>query len=115
MATKFYTYSQNNSGGSFVKSAIDGICEYVIVEATSAEQANAIAENIGLYFDGCETDRDCPCCGDRWYPVDEYNSTKEPSIYNTPVEKHAATWYREECYVHYLDGTVKNVKFKLKK
>lgn len=39
----FYTFAQNNSGGSFV-----------------------IAESIGIYFDGVECDLDCECCGDRW-------------------------------------------------
>ena len=31
--TKFYTFSQNNSGGAFVKSDKEGISECVIIEA----------------------------------------------------------------------------------
>ena len=60
----FYTYSQNNSGGSFVND--DKVCHYVIVEADNSKDANDIAEYNGIYFNGCDDDIDCPCCGARW-------------------------------------------------
>ena len=41
----FYTYNQNNSGGSFT-----GPAKNVIIEASSADVANAIAEDRGLYL-----------------------------------------------------------------
>lgn len=64
-ATFFFTFNQNNSGGHFHECKHDGICEYVIIEAHDAKEANARAEEIGLYFDGVETESDCECCGDR--------------------------------------------------
>jgi hypothetical protein len=93
--TKFYEYDQNNSGGSFHNSEKEGIAEYVIIEALNAAHANARAEEIGLYFNGCDAGKDCSCCGDRWYRVYEnYGSeTIEESLYRT------------NCFVHYLDGS----------
>lgn len=63
---KFFDFSQNNSGGSFVFDEQRGITHFVIVEAMDADHANSVAENIGLYFNGCESGNDCDCCGDRW-------------------------------------------------
>ena len=39
----------------------------VYLRATCADEANRIAESCGIYFDGVEKDKDCDCCGDRWY------------------------------------------------
>ena len=41
------------------------------IEAKSAEQANQLAEQHGIYFDGVERGIDCDCCGDRWTRVTE--------------------------------------------
>lgn len=60
---KWFEYSQNNSGGSFQHSASLGIGYRVWIQATSAEDADRRAQEIGLYFDGYG---DCSCCGDRW-------------------------------------------------
>jgi hypothetical protein len=79
----FFTYHQNNSGGSFVGP------QFVIIEADSASEANYIAENhpdSPIYFDGCEAERDCKCCGDRWYRTYD-DGTEKPQIYgNTDLE-----------------------------
>lgn len=56
----YYAYSQNNSFGRW-----EGPVG-VVVEADTPGQADALAETAGVYFDGCEDGRDCPCCGDRW-------------------------------------------------
>lgn len=109
--TKFYTYSQNNSGGSFTISEKDGICEYVIIEAANASQANARAEEIGLYFNGCEDGYDCSCCGDRWYSASESDGSDVPSIYGELVENVKKDLYQHNCFIHYLDGTIKKVEF----
>lgn len=78
--TKFYTYRQNNSGGRFIGPAL-----YVIVEANSSNVAMAIAEDHGVYFDGCQTGQDCSCCGDRWSSwADEHD---RPEIYGKGVEE----------------------------
>ena len=71
----FFTFNQNNSGGVFVGP------EYVIVEADSADEANMIATDHDVYFDGVHNGPDCPCCGDRWYEVDDDDATEEPEIW----------------------------------
>lgn len=61
---KFYFFNQTNSGGSF--DVDNKVCHRVIIEASDDAEAIDIAENIGIYFDGCENGYDCSCCGDRW-------------------------------------------------
>ena len=77
----FYTFTQNNSGGVFYGA------KFVIIEADSHKQANQIAEENDVYFDGVSRQLDCECCGDRWYPVDEYDGHSEPMIYGKPAEE----------------------------
>lgn len=90
----WYTFNQNNSGGSFHIDKKTGITVVVIVEADSAEEANDRAENIGLYFDGIG---DCPCCGDRWCSqCDDDEGTKEPKIYGMSVTDYVR---QEERYL----------------
>lgn len=101
---KFYTFSQNNSGGTFDVDEKRGIAETVIVEAYSADEANSRAEQIGLYFDG---EGDCPCCGNRWTACYSDNEgTDVPSFYGTPIEQLEPSWYRNRFFIHMLDGSV---------
>ncbi|MGZ0151897.1 DUF7296 family protein [Kribbella sp. WER1] len=65
----FYNFRQNNSGGRFLVPAIN-----VTVEADTPYEANRIAQEHGVYFDGCESGMDCDCCGDRWFPTAAYNA-----------------------------------------
>lgn len=76
----FYTFVQNNSGGSFFGP------HYVIIEANTAEEANNIAESHGIYFNGCEDGKDCSCCGDRWHPANDEYGTESPQIYGVLME-----------------------------
>lgn len=78
-STKFYTYRQNNSGGRW-----DGPL-YVSVEADSEQEAEEIAQENGVYFDGCRDGRDCSCCGDRWYRMPEENDF--PGYYEEPLDE----------------------------
>lgn len=64
MTKGFYEYSQNNSGGGF--DVDDRVCHRIVIEAHSGDEADSIAESLGVYFDGCEKGIDCDCCGDRW-------------------------------------------------
>lgn len=60
----FYVFRQNNSGGDFIGP------QYVIVGAVSPEQAEELAVCYGdVYFNGVNKGIDCPCCGDRWWPL----------------------------------------------
>lgn len=103
----FYHYSQNNSGGGFVYDKDRGISHHVVIEAASAEEADMLAESIGLYFDG---DGDCPCCGDRW--SNAYGEGDPvPSVYSEPLtdawRPSYGKWIKgPECYVHYLSGAI---------
>ena len=110
--SKFFTFNQNNSGGRFTYDESSGISEYVIIEAKNADQANDRAESIGLYFDGCSEEMDCPCCGDRWSRVWEGEGDDFPSLYGEDVFKAKKDLYMEVVFVHYLNGEVVKVLLK---
>jgi calcineurin-like phosphoesterase len=107
--TKFYTFAQNNSGGSFIIN--DKVAEYVIIEATNASHANQIAEDMGIYFNGCDNGIDCECCGDRWYATSEYDAQESPMLYAEPIENRIELTSNQGkevyCYVYYMNGSVK--------
>lgn len=106
----FYSFRQNNSGGSFHGP------EEIIVEAVNAATANDLASRFGIYFDGCDNGRDCSCCGDRWYETSDRDGTTVPSHYGTPLvgtaedvvranpEAFSFLWSPMTIDVHYLDG-----------
>ena len=60
----FYTFRQNNSGGDF--HVDENVAHTVIIEGDTIEEITKRAQEIGIYFDGCENGFDCHCCGDRW-------------------------------------------------
>lgn len=108
----FFEYLQNNSGGNFIHDGTAGISQHVIIEANDSNDANQIAESIGLYFDGAD---DCECCGYRWLSASHWEQSLLPSIYGTPVWRHFATeptchidWMgrHPDAYVHYKDGSI---------
>lgn len=104
----FYTYVQNNSGGSFVQDLDRGIAHYVIVEARTREEANSRATGIGLYFDGCAQGVDCHCCGNRWEEQDSYDEGEiVPSIYGKLYNEFVSMirWMEPDVVIHFLDGT----------
>lgn len=80
----FFDYVQNNSGGWFTD-AEGKLTEHVVIEAVDVNHANMIAEQIGIYFDGCEEGFDCPCCGDRWSRAQKGDGTEAPIRYNVPL------------------------------
>jgi hypothetical protein len=79
MEARFYEFRQNNSGGSF--DVDNNVCKWMFIEANDCEQANELAQNLGVYFNGCDSGLDCDCCGDRWHEADEsgYINLKEVS------------------------------------
>ena len=88
----FYEYWQNNSGGSFdISEMLDA---KVWIEADSADEANEIAESIGIYFNGVVEGMDCSCCGDRWSEVWETDSVKTDENISYGI-------------IHYKNGTIK--------
>lgn len=109
----FYHYPQNNSFGIFDRYPDKGIGPDIIIEAYSAESANKRAKKIGIYFNGVEKGVDCPCCGDRWYEVDEDDRTIKPTINGKALTDIESGYSREEVYIHYIDGRIECYKFKL--
>jgi hypothetical protein len=119
MESRFYEFSQNNSGGSF--DIDDKLCGCILIEAKDAEDANIIAESIGIYFDGCDSGIDCSCCGDRWQPVDEsddINLKKVSKSYNEELAdmKYYAQfiadkygWTTPSTRIFYLSGKVDEI------
>ncbi len=111
---KFWTFGQNNSGGSFDYDEERGITHYVIVEAVDEAHAISRAENIGLYWNGCEIGMDCDCCGDRWHtPYDDGEDV--PKVYDQDIRKEGGYkplfgrgWMKEgrEIAVHPINGPV---------
>jgi hypothetical protein len=97
----FFTFDQNNSGGSFHDSENFG--QHVIIAALSAEEANSLAKDFGLYFDGSG---DCACCGNRWYRATEGLGTEAPELYGKDLETYLATSdFHDKVVVHYPDGS----------
>ncbi|QOI66938.1 hypothetical protein SEA_GARDENSTATE_26 [Microbacterium phage GardenState] len=108
----FHTFDQNNSGGSFDVDPERGIASVVIIEADSAEEANARAEDIGLYFDD-SYDIDCDCCGTRWSAA-WGDGDDVPTVYG--VERSPGDsggrgwrWTSPEGFIHYADGRIEAI------
>lgn len=66
--TGFYQFRQINSGGSTIVDSKLGIGEYIFLWATSWENANQKAREIGLF--GLPY---CKCCGERFYSLWKYD------------------------------------------
>jgi hypothetical protein len=100
---KFFTFTQNNSGGAFIRN--DDVSHFVIIEAFSSEEADSKAEKIGVYFDGCNTGRDCNCCGDRWSRA--YEGEDVPLIYGQLPETYNDIFCKNKsdsyCVIYFLD------------
>lgn len=108
---KFFTFSQNNSGGSFDHDEKAGIGHYVIIEANDEHDAYERAERIGLYFNGVSDGLDCDCCGDRW--SNYVDPTDKPMIYDTDVSdlKYETSYsWGIPSYIHYANGTFKKIE-----
>jgi hypothetical protein len=117
MKTYFWEFDQNNSGGSFLFDEKKGISACVIIEAMDSAHANLRAGQLGIYFDGCEKELDCSCCGDRWYEA-RGEGDEEPFYYGEPLKfdpkpdpypppKKRSIYPEPRGFVHYLDGTFK--------
>lgn len=78
---KFFEFHQNNSGGSFYGPYL------IVVEAADSDEANLIACENGVYFDGVSNDMDCPCCGDRWHPCYDGDGEDQPLDYGRPIRE----------------------------
>lgn len=104
-APRYFHFSQNNSGGSF--DVNDTVAHHVIIQAHSAAEANRLAKDVGIYFGGCYSGRDCDCCGDRWSEVwDE--GDESPLIYGedpATIKDMFTKPGQPVCHVYHLDGS----------
>lgn len=98
--TKFFTFSQNNSGGYFIIN--DDVASYLIIEAQNAQEAIDKMEDITLNYSEY-----CPCCGERWSTwIDDDDGTEEPMIYDCKVkEKSPNRIFSSSTIIYYYDGT----------
>lgn len=98
---KYYEFRQNNSGGWF--DVDDRVTLSVWIQATSANDANILADSLGIYFNGCRSGIDCDCCGDRWYPVTDDDGEDLPDRFSA-----AGSMFIEDGKAHtriyHLDG-----------
>jgi hypothetical protein len=105
----FFHYSQNNNNSSFDYDETRGITHHVVIEAASPDEADSRAEQIGLYWNGCDDGRDCDCCGDRWYQT-HGDGDVVPAIYDEPITAttDVSRWMDEgrEIAVHHADGRI---------
>jgi hypothetical protein len=100
----FFQFRQNNSFGSFTLN--EDLSHLVIIEANSPTEANDKAIRIGIYFDRCEKDMDCPCCGDRWYPCKEHNQVEIVSVLESWHKADRSKWMPpgKEIVIHFASG-----------
>lgn len=104
--TKFFTFSQNNSGGYFVSNDEYGVGSWMIIEAQNEDEAIAIRDRIGENVSGFHSY--CPCCGERWSDYVYDINSEIPVIYGVPVEQYKGKlWDDEIAFVHYYDGQIK--------
>lgn len=94
----FYTFGQNNSGGSFDHDPNKGVGYAICVEADSAEEASARFWDIVFSY---SQGGDCDCCGPRWDGYADKGSAT-PEEYGKPL---TGGW-GIPSYIHYLDGSV---------
>ena len=71
----YFKFRQNNSFGVYRGTPL------VFVQADNAADANDIAQDHGIYFNGVADGLDCDCCGDRWFPDSDDDAQDQPSSY----------------------------------
>jgi len=100
--SKFYTETQNNSGGYYLIN--DEVAEHIIIEAFTPDQANSILKDI--VADHSEF---CKCCGSRWnIYFNDFDGKPEPMIYDSLIKDIK----KESVIIYYLDGTIKKFNYK---
>lgn len=110
MPLKWFMFSQNNSGGSYVENDVVCVERYVGIQARNAAEAIRMAQHLFEPYSDY-----CPCCGERLsYYVDDCDGTDVPSIYGESIYEAKKPWIREKVILHYADGKVERVTLKEK-
>ena len=99
MTSKFFHFSQNNSGGFH---HVDEVVDVggVVFEADSATEANDRARKAGVF-----ARHFCECCGPRFSPAWETETGE------STVEASAWAAFGEPVVVHFKDGTSRKMQF----
>lgn len=98
--TKFWTTTQNNSGGFFDHNPDAGVGYAICVEAVDANHAKSRVDEITRSYGASAS---CPCCGSRWSVwLDADDGEVEPHLYGEPL---TGGW-GIPSYIHYLDGRI---------
>lgn len=66
METKFYLFTQNNSGGYFIRDNSLGVDANMFIEARNEDEAFIIYHSIEERYGEEEFNEYCNCCGSRW-------------------------------------------------
>lgn len=101
---KWYEFSQNNSGGYFIQT--DSLCEYVLIEAISYEDAKTKLTNL---VDSDNAWGYCECCGERWCLWGEEDGTDSPTIWGESIYTLSTSYGREQCILHHYEGKIERV------
>jgi hypothetical protein len=101
----WFHFRQNNSGGGFDINDDEGIGPQIWVEADDAKEANELALELGIYFDGCADGLDCDCCGDRWHRAGFWDAEEVPLI----NAEYDFVWH-DTVYQHYQGGRFDRIK-----
>jgi hypothetical protein len=109
----FFMWSQNNSGGHFVVN--ENLTWRVVIEADTYEQAEQKAFDLGVYYNGCDDDRDCSCCGDRWYRGKEWDAKDQTLEEYLQDYADEYGWESPSVIIHYADGTKGTITKAVKK
>ena len=98
----WYRYYQNNSYGENHIDPHSGIGKVVLLEAESPAEADARAQEIGVYFDPYFA-IDCSCCGTRWSEQSHGYGLTEGYDYYTEVPEYIEPFY-SPGYAHPREG-----------
>lgn len=98
MASKFFTFSQNNSGGYYVED--DTVAQVVVVEADDADDADSRASKKGVF-----SYHYCDCCGPRF--SGQYDRAKGFRSVKAAVAD--SFMQSPSVVVHFKDGRVEKV------
>lgn len=109
---KWYQFDQNNSGGSFIVDS--NVCHRLFIQAEDADSANQKAEDLGCYWNGVDDDRDCECCGDRWYSqsIESWGYDASESLTIEEYVQNLADkwgWTSPDARLFYADGRVLDI------